>query len=88
MAKASSIHPQFKEIEIIMTNGETFKTRSTYKKSDKLKLDIDPLTHPAWTREANYVNTKADEVSKFNDRFGGLSFLGGSSNKEEKKDEE
>ena len=71
--KKSTIHPNYKEIVVEMTDGTKFKTRSTYSNS-YLKLDIDPKTHPAWTKEANYVNAKATEVSKFNDKFKGLSF--------------
>ncbi len=69
----SSTHPNYKEVTVEMTDGTKFKTRSTYS-GDYLKLDIDPKTHPAWTKEANYVNAKATEVSKFNDKFKGLSF--------------
>jgi large subunit ribosomal protein L31 len=68
-----SLHPNYREITVEMTNGTKFKTRSTVS-TDILKLDIDPATHPAWTKEANYVNTKATEVSKFNNKFKGLSF--------------
>ena len=33
-----------------MTDGTVYKTRSTYGKTDEnLNLEIDPLTHPAWT---------------------------------------
>jgi len=64
---------KYREITVEMTNGEKFKTRSTYI-NDYLKLDIDPTTHPAWTKETNYVNTKATEVTKFNNKFRGLSF--------------
>ena len=32
-----------------MTDGSTFKTRSTWgKENDTLKLEIDPKSHPAW----------------------------------------
>ena len=69
----SSLHPNYREITVEMTNVTKFKTRSTVS-NDLLKLDIDPTTHPAWTKDANYVNTKATEVSKFNNKFKGLSF--------------
>ena len=68
-----SFHPNYREITVEMTDGTKFKTRSTFS-SDYLKLDVDPITHPAWTKEANYVNVKATEVSKFNDKFKGLTF--------------
>ena len=37
------IHPQYHEINVIMTDGSKFITRSTWgNKGDTLKLDIDP----------------------------------------------
>ena len=71
--KKDSIHQNYSPITIEMTNGSKFATRSTLV-SDYLKLDIDPNTHPAWTKEANYVNVRATEVSKFNNKFKGLNF--------------
>ena len=45
-----NIHPDYHEIEVEMTDGTKFKTRSTWgKASDTLKLEIDPKPHPAWT---------------------------------------
>ena len=44
------IHPDYHFINVKMTDGTTYKTRSTYGKTDdNLSLEIDPLTHPAWT---------------------------------------
>lgn len=71
--KKASIHPNYRIITVVMTNGETFQTRSTYN-HDTLKLDVDPLTHPAWTKELNYV-AKTSEVSSFMKKFAGLSIL-------------
>jgi large subunit ribosomal protein L31 len=73
--KKSTIHPNYRIITVEQTNGEKFQTRSTYSNSDTLKLEIDTTTHPAWTKEANYINTKASEVSKFNAKFGGLKLM-------------
>lgn len=75
-----TMHQQYREITVEMTDGTKFKTRSTYH-LDYLKLDVDAKTHPAWTKEVNFVNTKASEVSKFNDRFGSLKFKSSSSTK-------
>lgn len=69
----ATLHPNYRNITIEMTDGTKFQTRSTYN-NDYLRLDVDPKTHPAWTKEANYVNSKATEVSKFNNKFKGLSF--------------
>ena len=44
------IHPKYHEINVVMTDGSTFKTRSTWgKEGDTLKLEIDSKSHPAWT---------------------------------------
>jgi len=66
------IHPEYHEITIIMTDGSTFTTRSTYGKAgDSLRLDIDPKTHPAWTGVHRLVDT-GGQLAKFNKRFQGL----------------
>ena len=37
-----NIHPDYHEIEVIMTDGSSFKTKSTWgKPGDKLKLEVD-----------------------------------------------
>lgn len=67
------IHPDYHNITIKMTNGETFQTRSTYgKEGDTLQLDVDPNTHPAWTGGGAYINKKAGKLADFNKRFGNL----------------
>ncbi len=44
------VHPDYHEITVQMTDGTTYKTRSTWGAAgDTLKLDVDPKTHPAWT---------------------------------------
>ena len=44
------IHPDYHEITVVMTDGTSYQTRSTYgKPGDTLRLDIDPKSHPAWT---------------------------------------
>lgn len=72
--RKASLHQNFREITVVMTNGTTFKTRSTYG-NDTLKLDIDVSTHPAWTNESNFVNLKADKVTAFSNKYQGLNFL-------------
>ena len=45
-----SIHPDYHEIKVVMTDGTEFTTKSTLgKPGEVLKLDVDPLSHPAWT---------------------------------------
>lgn len=63
------IHPDYHEITVIMTDGTEFTTRSTWgNPGDKLRLEIDPKTHPAWTGQHRLVDS-GGQVAKFNKRF-------------------
>ena len=77
-----NIHPDYHEIEVVMTDGTKFKTRSTWgRKGDVLNLDIDPKSHPAWSGgEKKLVDTQG-QISKFAKRFKNYK-----KNKEEKVD--
>jgi large subunit ribosomal protein L31 len=67
------IHPEYHEITVIMTDGTTYKTRSTYGSAgDTLRLDIDPLSHPAWTGGQRRLVDSGGQVARFNRRFAGL----------------
>jgi large subunit ribosomal protein L31 len=67
-----SIHPDYHEITVIMTDGTEFKTRSTMGKAgDTLRLDIDPKSHPAWTGQHRLVDS-GGQVAKFNKKFAGI----------------
>jgi large subunit ribosomal protein L31 len=64
------IHPDYHEITVVMTDGTSFTTRSTYgSEGDKLTLDVDPLSHPAWTGGAQRLVDTGGQVAKFNKRF-------------------
>jgi large subunit ribosomal protein L31 len=66
-------HPDYHMITVKMTDGTEFKTRSTWgKEGDTLSLEIDPLSHPAWTGGKQQVS-EGGRVAQFNKRFGGLS---------------
>ena len=66
------IHPDYHEITVVMTDGTSFTTRSTYGKAgDKLRLDIDPKSHPAWTGIHRLVDS-GGQLAKFQKRFQGL----------------
>lgn len=72
----SDIHPDYHEINVVMTDGTGFTTRSTWgKPGDTLRLDIDPKSHPAWTGVHRLVDT-AGQLAKFKKRFGGLGMKG------------
>ena len=68
-----NIHPDYHEINIEMTDGTKYITKSTWgKKGDILKLDIDPASHPAWTGQHRIMDS-GGQVARFNKRFSGLS---------------
>jgi len=63
------IHPDYHEITVHMTDGTSYKTRSTWGKAgDTLHLDIDPKTHPAWTGIHRLVDS-GGQLAKFKKRF-------------------
>lgn len=75
MAKKPTEHPDYHMIKVVMTDGTEYMTRSTYgKEGDVLNLDIDPKTHPAWTGGTQQLMDRGGRVSRFNSRFGNLSF--------------
>lgn len=61
------IHPAYRTIEVLMTDGTTFKTRSCYK-NDRMVLEIDSRSHPFYTGKQMLVDT-AGRVERFNKRF-------------------
>lgn len=65
------IHPEYKDLTIVRPNGSTFLTRSTYSKSDRIQLDVDPTTHPAWTGGHAKISDTG-RVAKFNSRYKGF----------------
>ena len=65
------IHPEYHEINVVMTDGTTFRTRSTWgAPGDTLTLDVDPRSHPAWTGGGTRLIDKGGQVAKFRNRFG------------------
>lgn len=73
----AGIHPDYHDITVVMTDGTTYTTRSTYGKAgDTIRLDIDPKSHPAWTGVQRIVDT-GGQVAKFNKRFAGIGLKKG-----------
>lgn len=65
----NDIHPNYHEINVVMTDGTEFTTRTTWgKPGDTMRLDIDPKSHPAWTGVHRMVDT-GGQIAKFNKRF-------------------
>ncbi len=78
----ADIHPDYHEINIVMTDGTEFKTRSTWGKAgDTMRLDIDPKNHPAWLGGTVRVIEK-QQLKKFEGRFG--TFLSGNKSEDSK----
>lgn len=66
-------HPDYHTIKVVMTDGTSFETRSTYgEKGDTLNLDVDPKTHPAWTGGGQHLVDRGGRVSRFNKKYEGF----------------
>lgn len=69
------IHPDYHLIDIKMTDGTVFQTKSTWGKAgDQMSLDIDPSVHPAWTGGTAKLLDTGGRVSKFKNKYAGLGF--------------
>ena len=69
------IHPDYHFIEVKMTDGTTFRTKTTWgKEGETMALDIDPLSHPAWTGQTAKLMDNGGRVSKFKNKYAGLGF--------------
>src|SRR5207302_2634910 len=74
LAMKQDTHPDYHFITVVMTDGTTYQTRSTYgKEGATLNLDIDPKTHPAWTGGGHQMLDRGGRVSRFNAKFGGFT---------------
>src|SRR5437588_7010459 len=72
-AMKDGIHPDYHEITVVMTDGSSYQTRSTYGKAgDTLRLDIDPKSHPAWTGGQHRLLDSGGQLARFNKRFQGF----------------
>ena len=69
------IHPDYHTIKIKMTDGTTYKTRSTFgKEGDTLTLEIDPSVPPASNGGSHKLLDTGGRVSKFKKKYEGLGF--------------
>jgi large subunit ribosomal protein L31 len=67
-----NIHPDYHEIKVVMTDGTEFTTYSCWGKAgDVMRLDIDPLNHPAWIGGTARVLEKG-RLAKFGNKYAGL----------------
>ena len=64
------IHPSYHFVEVQLNDGTTYKTRTTHGQAgQKITLDIDPSTHPAWTGGQHQLIDRGGRLSRFNKRF-------------------
>ncbi|MEX1010622.1 MAG: 50S ribosomal protein L31 [Balneolaceae bacterium] len=64
------IHPDYKEITVVMSDGSEIKTRSTMKLADGIyKSEIDSKNHPFYNKDQK-IQKKAGQVDRFNKRYG------------------
>ena len=68
----STIHPQYQEIEVTCSCGNKFKTRSTYKKGEKLHIEICSNCHPFYTGQQKMIDT-GGRIDRFRKQFSGIS---------------
>jgi len=63
----TDIHPEYNEIDVTCSCGNTFKTRST--RSNALTLDVCSECHPFYTGKQKMLDT-AGRVDKFRQKYG------------------
>ena len=69
------IHPDYHMIDVKMTDGTVYQTRSTWgAEGDSLSLDIDPSSHTAWTGGSSRLMDTGGRVSRFKNKYAGLGF--------------
>ncbi len=69
------IHPDYHTIQVKLTDGTTYTTRSTYgTEGSVLALEIDPSAHPAWTGGSAKLMDAGGRVTKFKNKYAGLGF--------------
>ena len=64
----ASTHPDYAEISVICSCGNTFKTRSTL--GSDLNVDVCSACHPFYTGKQKMLDT-AGRVDKFRKKYGG-----------------
>lgn len=69
----ASIHPEYKEIKVVCSCGNTFTTRSTLgAQKEVLNLEICSACHPFYTGQQKVMDT-GGRVDKFKQRYAGLA---------------
>jgi len=63
------IHPNYHDVKVSCSCGNTFDTRSTYAK-EALSIEVCSQCHPFFTGKQKILDS-AGQVEKFHKRFGG-----------------
>ena len=70
----ADIHPNYHLIDVKMTDGTMIQMKSTWgKEGATMNLEIDPLSHPAWTGGSSRLMDTGGRVSKFKNKYAGLT---------------
>ena len=65
----TDVHPDYQEIEVTCSCGNTFKTMSTMGKP--LHIEVCAACHPFYTGKQKIIDT-AGRVEKFNKKYGAM----------------
>jgi large subunit ribosomal protein L31 len=72
------IHPDYHFVDVQLNDGTTYRTRTTHGTAgQKITLDIDPSTHPAWTGGQQQLLDRGGRLSRFQKKFAGFIKTGG-----------
>jgi large subunit ribosomal protein L31 len=64
------IHPEYKEITVLLSDGTEFKTRSTMNPDNGVfKSEVDSKNHPFYTNDLSFQK-RAGRIDRFNKRYG------------------
>ena len=64
------IHPDYKEITVVMSDGSEVKTRSTMNTKDGIyRTEVDSKNHPFYNDSLKMITTDG-RVDKFNKKYG------------------
>jgi large subunit ribosomal protein L31 len=70
----AKIHPQYKEITVTCSCGNSWSTRSTLGKD--LHIEVCSACHPFYTGKQKVLDT-AGRIEKFRQKYGGKASTGG-----------
>lgn len=65
----TGIHPEYTDMKVTCTCGNTFTTRSTL--GENLDIEVCSECHPFYTGKQKLIDT-AGRVEKFRQKYGGL----------------